>query len=269
MPKTKAVEKTTAKPTKKEPKVTKATKATKTTKVTKKKNDDDLKDLEDLANQDQDWDASEDETVEESEEDNESDNNDDETEDEDEDVDVEDVDVEDNETEDEDEEDSVEEVTDDEVPPSPVKNKKGRKMGVVKNDTPVPSTLRNRVSVVKEDFRSNVKAEGASYGKRTVQSVSSFSYNDYRNSDTSLGDADMTDLLRTAIAKAHDAGQQQLKNVLFHTLKATKLECDWPQLHDNRRGRFNNNNGNNSNNGRGPKFPQKDGSREYGKSNRN
>lgn len=228
---------TTSKPAKKETKAALA-----------KKKKEELEELEKMADQEKDWedvsdDESEDESVNNSEDESlgESDDESDEEE-----------------VENESDDDSVEEVTDDDEPQpkrgkASTKDNKSSSVSTAKdNKSSSVSTLKNRVSVTKPKQKS-----GASYGKQTVQStqsVSRFNYADYRDSGITLGDADMTDLLRTAIAKAHDAGQQQLKNVLFQTLKATKLECDWPQSYDNRRS-FN----------RRSKYQRKEGSGDFGR----
>jgi hypothetical protein len=65
-----------------------------------------------------------------------------------------------------------------------------------------------------------------------TQSVAKFVANDYLASTVQLKDATITDLLRTAIAKSRNMGQKHLVDVLFQTLKATNMECEFPAIVD-------------------------------------
>ena len=90
--------------------------------------------------------------------------------------------------------------------------------------------LRGRVSVNKP-ARSNV-----SYGDKTdgynLQSIAKFSPYEYRDSTVQLKDASVADLLKSAIVKSRDVGQKHLMNVLYQTLKATNMECEFPLITD-------------------------------------
>ena len=81
---------------------------------------------------------------------------------------------------------------------------------------------------------SNEKKKDVVYNKNKYKSVSFFKFSDYLNSDKKMSDCDTVDLLRCAIAKAHVDNQLQLKNVLFQTLKASKLECEFPLTADSK-----------------------------------
>jgi len=80
----------------------------------------------------------------------------------------------------------------------------------------------------------NEKKKGIVYNKNKFKSVSFFKFSDYLNSEKKLSECDTVDLLRCAIAKAHVDNQLQLKNVLFQTLKASKLECEFPLTIDSK-----------------------------------
>merc|ERR1712070_31473 len=80
----------------------------------------------------------------------------------------------------------------------------------------------------------NEKKKGIVYNKNKFKSVSFFKFSDYLNSEKKLSECDTVDLLRCAIAKAHVDNQLQLKNVLFQTLKASKLECEFPLTVDSK-----------------------------------
>ena len=80
----------------------------------------------------------------------------------------------------------------------------------------------------------NEKKKGIVYNKNKFKSVSFFKFSDYLNSEKKLSECDTVDLLRCAIARAHVDNQLQLKNVLFQTLKASKLECEFPLTADSK-----------------------------------
>jgi hypothetical protein len=92
------------------------------------------------------------------------------------------------------------------------------------------------------------KPRGVTYKKNSIQSISKFNFNDYRNSHVTLEQASVVDLLKAGITKASDSGQTQLKDVLFQTLRATNLECNFPTTmpYNKKRSKYNNRNNNNN-----------------------
>ena len=93
----------------------------------------------------------------------------------------------------------------------------------------VQPLLKGRVSLNKS-ATSNV-----SYGDKTDgynQSIAKFSQYEYRDSTMQLKDASVADLLKSAIVKSRDVGQKHLMNVLYQTLKATNMECEFPLITD-------------------------------------
>jgi len=104
------------------------------------------------------------------------------------------------------------------------------------------NTNRNDKSFLRGRLSFNKSPKGATYNKSAINSISKFDFNDYRNSQVTLEKATVVDLLKAGIAKTHDLGQNQLKNVLFQTLKATNLECNFPTTIPYKRSKYNSRN---------------------------
>ena len=70
---------------------------------------------------------------------------------------------------------------------------------------------------------------------RPKSAALSFSYNDYKTYNETVGKASTPDLLRVLIVRAHEDGQVHLKRCLETTLRAVNLECKFPSLPPPRR----------------------------------
>lgn len=79
------------------------------------------------------------------------------------------------------------------------------------------------------------KPTNSSYNDKSARnhkSIAKFAYNEYGDSTMQLKDATVADLLKTAIVKSHAVGQKHLMDVLYQTLKATNMECEFPLTTD-------------------------------------
>jgi len=103
-------------------------------------------------------------------------------------------------------------------------------------DIPEP-ILKNIKQLEKEDSSSDedeetTKKPHGSFVKRTsakyTTSSINFDYGKFRDDDIKLSELSTEDLIKAAIVRSHDANQYQLGKVLKQTLRAMKLECDFP-----------------------------------------
>ena len=86
------------------------------------------------------------------------------------------------------------------------------------------SSSSSEEEITKKSHGSFVKRTSAKY---TTSSIN-FDYGRFRDDDIKLSDLSTEDLIKAAIVRSHDANQYQLGKVLKQTLRAMKLECDFP-----------------------------------------